>query len=415
MSLRRDLTGTAPTQTQQGTSGTFVIHSNVFSDPATFDYTVHVAADLPADHSGLIFPFIPALQRPDPNTVPYVIETFFIGLLGRNKEEANEELNNIKAAWGNLVDTEWGHILTHVFFMVKICLSTQTTMRIILGNGEAYAGVVLLGGEFSIFMRDQEFKPVLAADLASEFPKASPHDHSLIKIFGLMFFPDTASRDQAMLTVNSIGDIAHLINSHPIPEPSKPGAVRAAMNLRFSNSEFLPSNAYNISRIFRAMTDLTIPLSTFPRHPSTLFEQERRYILLSAFGAFVPSFNVPGGKVMKLENAFEVEDRSAKGIVSKRTVTKIALLNVPLEQGRKDLDDMIKNKNVKNPFGNALGNRISTQSVVRTFEGKSAQDIISSLRAMVGVSMVGASGAGAGKRKADGTGPSSKKMKGMDF
>jgi hypothetical protein len=393
----------------------FVIHGNVFTDPMAFDYNVHTAANLPAQHSGLIFPYIPALQRPDPNTVPYVIETFFIGLLGRNREEANEELNNIRSSWGNLVDTEWGHILTHVYFMVKICLMTQTTMRIMLGNGDEYAGVVLLGGEFSIFMRDQEYKPVNAADLASEFPKASPHDSALIKLFGLMFFADQGQRDAAMITVNSIGDIAHLINSHPIPEPAKAEALRAAMNLRFSNSDYLPSNAYNISRVFRAIQDSTIGLGGFPRHPSTLFEQERRYILLSSFGAFVPSFNVPGGKIMKLENAFEVEDRSAKGVASKRTVTKIALLNVPLAQGKKDLDDMIKDKTIKNPFGNALGNRISTQSVVRTFEGKSAQEIISSLRAMVGVSMVGSSGAAAGKRKSDGSGPGPKKMKGLDF
>jgi hypothetical protein len=399
----------------QGQSGRFIIHSNVFQDPATFNYNVNTAADLPAQHSGLIFPFVAALQRPDDKTVPSVIETFFMGILGTSREEANEELCNIKSAWGNLVDTEWGHVLTHLFFMIKICLQTQTTLRVILGNGDLYAGVILLGGEFSIFMRDLEYKPVTAADLATAFPKASPHDHSLIRLFALMFFPDHVTRDNALITVNSIGDIAHLINSHPIPEPSKAEAIRLAMNLQFNEQDYLPSNAYNIGRIFRAISDTSIPLNTFPRHPSTLFEQERRYILLSAFGPFVPSFNVPGGKIMKLENSFEVDDRSAKGVVSKRTVSKIALLNVPFAQGKKDLDDMIKDKVVKNPFGNALGNRISTQSVVRTFEGKSAQEVISSLRAMVGVSMIGASGAGAGKRKADGSGPATKKQKGMDF
>lgn len=338
-----------------------------------------------------------------------------MGLLGLSPQEANDELNNIKSAWGNLVDTEWGHVLTHLFFMIKICLSCQATIRVIMGNGDLYAGVVLLGGEFSIFMRDLEYKPVSAADLATAFPKASPHDSSLSRIYSLMYYVDQAARDAAMLTVDSIGDIAFHINSHPIPEPNKAEAMRLAMHLQFPGQEYLPSNAYNISRIFRAISDTSIPLDTFPRHPSTLFEQERRYILLSAFGPFVPSFNVPGGKVMKLENSFEVDDRSAKGVVTKRTVSKIALLNVPFAQGKKDLDDMIKDKTIKNPFGNALGNRISTQSVVRTFEGKSAQEVISSLRAMVGVSMVGSSGAGQGKRKADGTMPVAKKQKGMDF
>lgn len=382
-------------------AGHVVAHANVFSDPSTFNYVVTSAAQIPNHHSGLLFPYVSELGRPDSKTVPRVLDTYFKGLLGSDSQDAEDTFQDIKSAWGNILETEWGNVVTHLYQCIDLALTAQSTVRIISdSNTGMYGGCVILGGRYDLFLESATITPVPHADLTLAFPHASPHSHALTRIFGFMMYPDQATRDAAQLLVTNIRDIHLQLMSHPVAKSSEAEVTNLAHMLRFAGQpEYLNSNAHNIARILRAIADPTTNISQIPLHPLAIFEHERKYQLLSAFGAHAPSFRVPGGKQMSLEGSFSVTERNTSGGRIARDVKKIGCILVPFEKAKTDYDQVVSTKSILNPFGNQLGNRMSAQTILRTYEGPSAQDIITALRSVAGISVTTNAGAPSGSRK----------------
>jgi hypothetical protein len=111
--------------------------------------------------------------------------------------------------------------------------------------------------------------------------------------------------------------------------------------------------------------------------------------------------------------------KTVKGVKEKVTIRKIACMIRPLDEAIKDLEAVRDLRTILNPQGNAVINRVSSDSLIKTFEKESATAVIGALRTFAKISVASAVGAGASreqKRKADDDGgPTATKRMRTDF
>lgn len=91
---------------------------------------------------------------------------------------------------------------------------------------------------------------------------------------------------------------------------------------------------------------------------------------------------------MNLASSFEVREKNAQGEKEVRTVTKIGIIQKSLDQAVADLDSVKMNRIIHNPHGSQVMNRVSSDSIIRSFEKDQASKVIGILRVFAGVSAV---------------------------
>jgi hypothetical protein len=167
-----------------------------------------------------------------------------------------------------------------------------------------------------------------------------------------------------------------------------------AKSLCFQADRELTATAANIALVLSYITDSTKDLAELPfLHHSYLFSSNRRELAWSAFGSLAPSFRVPSGKAMRLDQPFNVSIRTGVGKApgpATREVKSIAAHIVPLDLAVRHLDEVIRKKEVLNPFGNASV-RVSESNLNKVFNGESCALIVAGLRKLSG-SVIAVSG-----------------------
>jgi hypothetical protein len=101
---------------------------------------------------------------------------------------------------------------------------------------------------------------------------------------------------------------------------------------------------------------------------------------------------VPGGKKMELDQSFEVERKGPGGVMTEVQVSKVAVAMKDIPSAVRDLEMMKTGRYLLNPHGSAVMNRVSSDSLIRSFDKEQAAALIGSLRGYAGVSMLNTSG-----------------------
>jgi hypothetical protein len=319
---------------------------------------------------------------------------------GSDASEASIGFNLFKSGWGSIVGSSWEKELSHIAYVLSAALEAQSTVRIIVDNIGFYQGSVILGSQFNLTIGSTVYEPVSAEVLKADISKSSPHDASLQEIFKCILFADGLARQSAMKSCLSIHDLRHLIAVNGTTESLLMEVNKHATFLSFPNDPAsLPITAHNIESILGAIADPNANTRVFPLHPSCIGESSRSLRLLSAFGTLAPSFLCPGGKVMKLNKTFEAIRRGPNGKSESVPVTKIAVIVKPLRDAHRDLESVILNQEIHNPHGSTVVNRVSSSSLLRTFEKDSTRKVIAGLRKICNITSL--IEGGSGKRKAD--------------
>jgi hypothetical protein len=372
-------------------------HGNNIAPFQAYDPVISTAADIPANWSGLFYSYVPELAKEDPVTVMQVIETYFRGFLGQDGETVLTVFEELKSAWGNLRSTKWGHELTHLYKCIQIAFEAGTAIKVIVTPDNLYAGCLLMGGGYVLSVAGHEFSPRDNGVLVAEFDLASPHQNALTTIKGLINYPDDLTRQNATLSVNALRNDA-IRYGYDVNDRQE--ILDNCGKLCFPNSTNLSVNAFNIQRICQAIVQHAsgpLPEGTLI-HPTNLLERDNRKALWSGFGPFAPTFRVPNGKSMGLDEPFSVS-RAIGGGRSKVSVAKIACQLVPLDRAQADLELMISTKTILNPHGTNVMNRNSSGAILRDYEGNHADIVIGALRSIAGVNVVNTGGTGNGRNK----------------
>jgi hypothetical protein len=375
----------------------FLIHSNLITPFETYNYIMSADPHVPTAYTGVVFPYVEELSDIDYSIVGRVFTRYFAGQFGTDRHSAMQALDSIKTGWGVICKTVWGSEIAHLLRVIEICFEVQGHVRCYVNPTGQYSGAVIFGGLFTLKIGDKVIEPYGRDQIVAGINNSTPHVAALDFIFAQMYFGTHDERTASKQTVRTVRDVAFLIRSKGVVEAQRSEIVKRAYHLKFkSEPGYLTPTAFNISRVLNAINDLSFPESEFSLHPEALFAASRAERLLSAFGIECPSFVVPGGKKMSLEDSFKVKDRGADGNVTQREVHKISVALVSFKKAVDDFELVKKEKVVFNPFGNQLGSRSSTDKMTKSFEKDSADQIITALRSAVGAVQKAES---AGKRK----------------
>jgi hypothetical protein len=344
---------------------------------------------LPADHDGLLIPFEVELAQPDYSSIAKFFDTYCVGFFGHDEQSAVDLFSGFKQGIGGLTGTKWGDELSHICWSLDLALRCQATMRVWVDSSSNYMGCVILGSGFTINHLDRSIQAADAATLANDISQSTPHQRAMNAILNSLF-TDPMDLSAAMQAITNTHDLRRVALQVGLNE-SRITVIKSQLrNISFPGQvPYLLPTGDNIYRVLSQLTLLdTSNDHTFPLHPSYVLNNDRTGRLWSAFGVLAPSFLVPGGKSMNLASSFEVREKNTQGEKEVRTVTKIGIIQKSLDQAVADLDSVKMNRIIHNPHGSQVMNRVSSDSIIRSFEKDQASKVIGILRVFAGVSAV---------------------------
>ncbi|DAD54840.1 TPA_asm: hypothetical protein [Armillaria mellea ambi-like virus 2] len=392
----------------------YMAHANLPVPYETYKPEIATSSQIPTG-SGFCLPYVRELSLPDYKTIPSVIGRYFVGLLGENAEEAQETYEEIKSAWGVICRLELGFELAHIYWCIALAIETRSQILAVVPSSGKYAGSMIMGEGFKIDLRNRLIEPCVRSDLVEGFNSMNPHDEALAKIYWLLAYATGEARIQDRDACRSFHQLRLDIQNHPQRVDKTNELEKLAMQLTFPGAEPLAATAHNVALVMAAISNEGADETKFPLYPRCVVESERDARLLSAFGAYAPSFLVPGGKLMMLDKPFEVAvGKKSEG--NSRNVTKIGYIMKPLDTAVADLRKVKEIKGVHNPHGTAVMGRTSSNSLIRTADTENASGIVYALRMYSGTAL---SDVILGKKRArepEGeTGAGSKKKKVIDW
>jgi hypothetical protein len=369
-------------------------------------------ADIPTDHSGLLIPFERELAAPDYTMIPTFFAKYCLGFFGGDGAEAVARFEQFKAGVGGIVSTVWGEQLSHLCWCLDVALRAQATVRVWMDEHSNYMGCLILGGSFNIHLRERLYQPQAYSVISTDISQSTPHQRAITAIVNSLF-TDPMEQGNAMVSLTSTHDLRKMIYTVGLTE-GRILQIRSQLRLLSFPGQvpFLTPTSDNLKKVLIQLSSSDFSLdTTFPLHPSQLLNDDRDARLWSCFGPLAPSFLVPGGKTMSLASTFEIRDKNTKGEKEVRHITKIGIIMKTLDQAISDLSSMKTSRTIQNPHGSAVVARVSSDSIIRSFEKDAASEVIGALRSYAGVSVVNEAGTST-KRKRDmddGSGNSSKR------
>jgi len=376
---------------------------NNIADPALHSYVITDGNQCPQEQGYLIL-YDSRVSRDDP-TYPFtVIEHNFMGCLGTTKNLASAQYGKWKSGWGVLKNTVWGEMVAHQFLCLDLCIRTGGAGKFILTDSGRYKGFILYGSKFRL----QPYKcdiiePWTPLELGKAIDDANPHKDAMEKFFDLLNFVSDIARTGARDACTSLYEVAVQMRTQGYNVKSKDDLRKFAQRIRFPKDEYLTLGAQNLTRVLAAMADAKVDESNFPLHPIALFEEDRRWRILSAFGANGPTFNIPGGNTVSIEkDSYETVDYGKKGkftVKHSKMATRTYYKVVPYSESKDFFSSFMKDHNIITPIGTDIMNRASSRATIRPVE--QGKEIIGALRKLAGLNPEAGGQGSSSKRRAD--------------
>jgi hypothetical protein len=390
--------------------------TNLGTDMLPFSKALVVQDPRTIAMGGLWFPYIAELALFDTETVPQVIDRWFLSSLAADTGECVEMMGKVRSDFGLLGKTEWGKSMTHAFKCMDICIRAQGRLKVVMDNG-IYLGSCVMGSNFLVEINGQMYRPGSADNLRDAVLLSGSNRLLLRKIAR-----ECAAGETEFDNISRMWELRSKISTAGgCSLTSQKEVEKLAMQLRFPEDKSWKPIVHDIAKAASYMDDGT-PIVDYPieeRLPITagsLFVNEKLRVIWSCFGYTAPSFRIPGGAAFDLSAPSNFITRKA-GAFSRQTtetlvVSKISLRMVALDQAINDTEMLIREKQALNPF--ALPNmKRSAANQYKVFTGKDFQKIVDSLRMIARVGTIESTASSKGKRKATGEdhgeGPSRKK------
>lgn len=377
-------------------------HMNLPQPYATYNHVIKNSNEIP-NQDGLIFAFVPELARDDDSTVPNIVSGPLRGLFGSDAESAGAAVAHICKVWKDISITQWGWELTHLYTGIELSLQTGAAIRTFTTPHNVYAGFILCGSYFNVFVRGKNYEPQSFAVLQKDFGTASPHTASLTALLEKINFPTDIERQGALAACSSLYDVGVLIRKHGYNINDREEMARNASRINFPKDVYLQLNPGTVARVFNAMAS-GLGESDIPLHHLALFKTNRSHRLLSAFGVGCPSFMIEGGRKIELTGTFSYK-KVAKTQGNKKvdvTVNTIHLAVKDFERACDDFDRMVQEKYVLTLAGTPGAAKVSARAMMREYESNGATEVIAAIRAAAGVVVAAdPSSTNAKKRKAE--------------
>jgi len=344
--------------TSTGAEKPFKISFHVAKPGHATNLVYGLPSDIPTTH-GIHFPYIDELSKTDKDTVPRVIERYFIRCLGRNTEDCLKNYSDIVQAWkSSICSTHWGRQMSHTFRLIEIAIPAQARIFPIIDSG-LYCGSFMSGAAFSVGMGKDILRP---DDYAKSFTEISCYgtNDTLINEIGTVADVDEDQtdefRDEARKGIRAL---AKWLDDNKSFEPVDRDRIRKlALQLRTTTPYRVP-NVQGILWMVNGIKSGQLPDESEPQYPASMFETDIFSSYLSSFGALSPSPDMPGGSLLKLNDSGKLPEGFNKVLAMRMASLEVAVA---------DWKKVLKEGQVHNGFAN-----LSAPYEYSTITGKDAK------------------------------------------
>jgi len=280
-------------------------------------------------------------------------------------------------------------------------METGAGIRTFVTPQGRYAGFILTGSFFTVWVDSIPYTPQPFNTLQTDFEKANPHSAALSALLDKVNYPDDITRQDDIKAFRSLYDVAAAIRKYGYNINDQEQMAKNARNISFVKDAYLPLNGTNLARVLTCIAS-GIGESEIPVHHLAIFRNDKNHRLISAFGASCPSFVIDSGRKMELTGNFSFK-KTMKQKGGKQVEVSVNTMYVavkPFEKACEDLDQVLRDKEVFTIAGTPLAGRVSARAMIKEFDGNHGTEVLAALRAAAKVVVIAGSG-GAGKRKAD--------------
>jgi hypothetical protein len=278
-------------------------------------------SDIPQTH-GIHFPYVDELSKVDKDTVPRVLEKYFIRALGRTTEEALRNYSDVVQGWkASLSTTLWGRQMSHLFRVIEIALPAQARPFPIVDSG-LYCGAFLSGAGFSVGMGKDVHRPDTYAKSFMELGCYGTND-TIIEEIAAAVGLDTDSEDLPEFRLHARKGVRSLSKWIRDNRTFGPTELEAATKLTMQLRTNIPYRVPNVAGLKWAIDGIKSgeePDESEPMYPMAMFNVDIFSLYLSAFGPLAPSPEMPGGSLMKLTSDGRLPEKFNK-VLAMRLVT----------------------------------------------------------------------------------------------
>lgn len=250
------------------------------------------AAEIPNSH-GIFVAYVPDLNRLDYQGVPSVIRRYFFGSLGTNMTTANERYHRMVTAWGIIVRSDAGGVLSHLAKCIDIGLPCQSRIFPIFENG-IYEGCILCGTGFTVATKERVWEPISYKHIQEVLRAASLTSVLLETVSGMI--------GEQCKDVRSMRGLAKLVRKAVLNTDQRDEIEKIAHQLNFPQ-KWWPINASTIRKALLLLEHHTEPDDDVAMHPSALFSRDHTTSVLSAFGYHAPTFSIPSAPTLNVRTA----------------------------------------------------------------------------------------------------------------
>lgn len=273
--------------------------------------------------SGIVCPYIPELASWDKDTVPKLIERYFLRCLGSSTNSCLHGFSRLSQDWKkSIYKTDIGNSLTHLAKLAGLCLASETRLFPIF-EGSQYLGSYLSGAHFSIGLRGSLVLPQTYAENKPEFDGFSSHESNLSKFVMEVAGSDADEEDvELALSSNTMRELHSTVMSK-FSVDFVNDDLSNLKKLRFPQA-YLTINMQNVSSVCEQI--MTGEFATdLPMHYSAFGSNDPFKLGLAAFGPSPPSPNIPGAPKIKFSGKVPTDKDLPRLLVFRKCALDIAV------------------------------------------------------------------------------------------
>jgi len=253
--------------------------------------------------NGIHFPFEEDLAQPDPNTVPNVIEEFFISCLHDNPETCIGAMAQLRGIWASTIcRTTFGHEMSHLFRIILVALKCQARVFPIIHDNH-YRGSYLSGACFSVGIKGKVIRPETYEQNFKELDCYSANDSVLQRIADLL----TNKDDYKVKVIECGGNIrklATLIQKSFSPTAEKMEKVIELAKMLRPDTPYQSISSATLCEAVDGIIERALPILDIPLYPGDIPNVLDPFTSwMSSFGPNVPSVEIPMAPRWKIDNA----------------------------------------------------------------------------------------------------------------
>jgi hypothetical protein len=248
------------------------------------------------NNDGLFIRFVPQLQIHEVGLVPNVISRYFIQSFSSDFHETSAIVRKLNTHWKRIHDTQFGLRMTHICKCIEIAILAQSRAYPIFTHGY-YQGTVICGSRYTVTVDGRTYGPSSYKDI----------QHMVVEWHASNHISSTIARvlrisQERVDNCSTMRQLSHLVRGLESTGTEKDSVVRYAQHLRITQTYESVTHA-SILRCLDLLSNGKDLPDDLPMFPDYIYSENRVEQVMSMFGPFGPSFQIPKSECISVDSS----------------------------------------------------------------------------------------------------------------